>query len=76
MSILSHIRLKEARKFNNIEKPIEEVCILDDYPRFLDKVIKNYLATNRSHREQVESYCEDDCSDNKPIEEVIHVHEA
>jgi len=76
MSILDHNCLDESKKFNNIEKPIEEMCILDDYPKFLDKVIKNYLATHRSHREQVESYCEDDCSDNKSIEEVIHVYEA
>ena len=51
MSILNHIRLKEARKFNNIEKLIEEVCILDDYPRFLDKVIRDYLATYISRKE-------------------------
>ena len=76
MSILNHIRLDEAKKFNNIEKSIEEVYILDDYARFLDKVIKGYLATHRSRREQVESYCEDDCNDDKPIKEVIHVHEV
>ena len=76
MSILDHICLDEAKKFNNVEKPIEEVCTLDNYPRFLDKVIKDYLATHRSIREQVESYCEDDCNDDKSIEEVIHVHEV
>jgi len=30
MSILDHIRLDEAKKFNNVEKPIEKVCIFDD----------------------------------------------
>jgi len=76
MSILIHIRLDEVRKFNNIEKPIEEVCILDDYCRFLDKVIRDHLTIHRSRREQVESYCENDCNDNEPIQEVIHVHES
>ena len=76
ISILNHIRLEEAKKFNKVEKPIEKVCILDNYSRFLDKVLRNHLATHRSHREQVESYCEDDCNDEKPIEEVIHVHEV
>ena len=70
MSILNHIRLNEAKKFNNVEKPIEKVCILDDYPRFLNKVIRDHLAIHRSRREQVESYCEDNCNDDKPIEEV------
>ena len=50
------------------------MCILDDYPRFLDKVIKDYLVAHRSRREQVESYCENDCNDDKPIEDVLHVH--
>ena len=76
MSIVDHIRLDETKKFNNVEEPIEKVCIFDDYPRFLDKVIKDYLVTRRSHRDQVESYCEDDCNDDKIIEEVIHVHEV
>ena len=77
MSILDHIHLDEAKeKFNNIETPIEEVCIIDDYPRLLDKVIRDHLATHRSRREQVESYCEDDGNNDKPIEEVIHVHEV
>jgi len=76
MSILDHIRLDEVKKFNNVKKPIEKVCILNYYPRFLNKVIKDYLATHRSHREQVESYCEDNCNNDKPIEEVIHVHEV
>jgi len=52
------------------------VCIFDDYPRFLDKVIRDHLTTYRSRREQVESYCEDDCNDDEPIEEVIHMHEV
>jgi len=74
--ILEHIRFDEAKKFNNVEKPIEEVCIFDDYPRFLGKVIRYHLATHRSHRKQVESHCEDNCNDDEPIEEVIHVHEV
>jgi len=76
MSIVNHIRLDKAKKFNNIEKPIEEVCIFNDYPRFLDKVIRDHLATYTSHREQVELYCEDDCNGDEPIEKVIHVHEV
>ena len=51
------------------------MCIFDDYPRFLGKVIRYHLATHRSHRKQVESHCEDNCNDDEPIEEVIHVHE-
>jgi len=51
MLILNHICLDEAKKFNNVEKPIKEVCIFNDYPRFLDKVIRNHLAAYRSHRE-------------------------
>ena len=34
MSILDHIRLYEANKFNNFDKSDEEVCILEDYRRF------------------------------------------
>jgi len=34
------------------------------------------LVTHRSRREQVESYCEDNCNNDKPIEKVIHVHEV
>jgi len=52
------------------------VNIFDDYPRFLEKVIRDHLATYRSHREQVKSYCEDDCNDDEPIGEVIHVHKV
>jgi len=52
------------------------MCIFEDYPRFLDKVIRDHLATHKSRGEQIESYCEDDCNDDKPIEEVIHVHEV
>jgi len=73
ISILDNICLDKARKFNNVEKSIDEVCILDDYSRFLYNVIKDHLATHRSHRDQVKSYCEDDYNDDKPIEEVIHV---
>ena len=76
MSILDHICLDEVKKFNNVEKPIEKVCIFDDYPRFLDKMTRDHLATHRSRREQDESYCEDDCNDDEPIEEVKHVHEV
>ena len=52
------------------------MCIFNDYPRFLDKVIRDHLATYRSCREQVESCCEDDCNDGEPIEKVIYVHEV
>ena len=52
------------------------MCILDDYPRFLYKVIRDHLTTHRSRRKLVESYCEDDCNDDRPIEEVICVHEV
>ena len=45
ISILNHICLDEEKKFNNIEKLTEKVCILDDYPKFLDKVIRDYFAT-------------------------------
>jgi len=50
----------KQKKFNNVEKPIEEVCILDDYPRFLDKVIKDYLAKHRFRRGQVHEVCKFD----------------
>jgi len=39
-------------------------------------VIRNYLATHRSRREQVESYCEDDCNGDERIEKVIRVYEV
>ena len=39
-------------------------------------MIRDHLSTHKSRREQVESYCEDDCNDDKPIKEVIHVHEV
>jgi len=74
--ILNHIRLDEAKKINNVEKPIEKVCIFDDYPRLLDKVIRDHLATYKSCRAQIESYCEDACNDNEPIDEVIYAHEV
>jgi len=51
------------------------VCIFNDYPRFLDKVIRDHLTTHNSRREQVKSYCEDDCND-EPIKKVIHMHEV
>jgi len=76
MSILYHIRLNEAKKFNNVEKSIEKVFIFYDYPMFLDKVIRDHLVTHRYRREHIESYCEDDCNDDEPIEKVIHVHEV
>ena len=76
MSILDHIRLDEAKKFNNVEKPTEKMCIFDEYPRFLDKVIRDHFVIYRSRRKQVESYYEDDYNDDEPIEEVIHAHEV
>jgi len=30
MSILNHIRLHEENKFNNVDKPDEKVCELND----------------------------------------------
>jgi len=44
MSILHHICLHEENEFNNIDKPKEEVCILNDYYRFRDKLIRDHLA--------------------------------
>jgi len=44
MSILDHIRIHEENEFNNIDKPKEEVCILYDYYRFWDKLIRDHLA--------------------------------
>ena len=58
-SILDYIYFHEENKFNTCEKPIDEVCIFDDFPRFWDKVIKYHLAKIIPCREQVESYCED-----------------
>ena len=52
------------------------MCIFDDYPRFLDSVIRDHLTTHRSHGEQIESYFKDDCNDDEPTEEVIHVHKV
>ena len=60
ISILNHFRLDVAKKINNVKQPIAEVCIFDDYPRFLDKVIIEHLVIHISHREQIELYCEDD----------------
>ena len=61
MSIIDHIRLHEANKFNKVDKPNEEVCILDDYRQYQDKLIREQLAEYSPHREQVESYSEDKC---------------
>jgi len=44
MSILDHIRLHEANEFKNVDKPDDEVCILDDYHRFRDKLVRDHLA--------------------------------
>jgi len=63
ISILNHIRLHEANEFNNVDKPDEKVCILDDYRRFRDKLIRDHLAEYSPRREQVESYSEDKCDD-------------
>ena len=43
---------------------------------FLVKVIRDHLATHKSRREPVESYCEDSYNDEEPIEKVIYVHEV
>ena len=64
-SILEHIHFHEAKKFNTFEKPVEEVCILDDYPRYLDKVIRDHLAIHTPSVEQVESYCENEYDDDE-----------
>jgi len=34
------------------------------------------LDTHTPPKEQVESYCKDECNDEEPIEEVIHVYEV
>jgi len=62
MSILDHI-LHEANEFNNVDKLDEEVCKLDDYCRFRDKLIRDYLAECTPRKEQVESYSEDKYDD-------------
>jgi len=54
-SILDHIRFHEANKFNTCEKPVDEVCIFDDFSRFRDKVIRDHLVKITPRREQVES---------------------
>ena len=36
------------------------MCILDNYPQFFEKVIRDCLATQTHYVEQVESYCEDE----------------
>ena len=46
---------------------MHEVCKLDNDPRCLDKVIRDYLATHTPHVEQVELYCEDYCDDNESL---------
>ena len=63
MSILNQIHFHEANKFNNVDMPDAEVCILDDYRRFQDKLIRDHLAEYSPRREQVESYSEDKCDD-------------
>ena len=47
------------------EKTIEKMYIFDDYPRYLDKVIRDYLATLTPRIVQIESYCEGDCADDE-----------
>jgi len=37
--------------------------MFDDYPRYLDKVIRDHLATFTPRVEQVESYCKGDYDD-------------
>jgi len=63
MSILDHISLHVVNLFNNVDKPNEEVGILDDYHRFRDKLIRDHLAEYTHRREQVETYSEDKCDD-------------
>jgi len=47
------------------KKPVEEVIhvhevwILDDYPQFSKKVIRDCLASRAHYAEQIESYCVD-----------------
>ena len=81
MSILDHINMSihsiemsfestPSSYFNRIEeleyeKVVEEVCIFDDYPRFLDKVIRDHLVILTPHVEQVESYCKGDSDDDE-----------
>ena len=81
MSILDHINMSihsiempfkstPSFHFNRIEelkyeKPVEEVCMFDDYPCYLDKVIRDYLATLTPRIVQIESYCEGDCDDDE-----------
>jgi len=54
-SILEHIHFHKAKKVNTFEKLVEKVFILDDYHRYLDKVIRDHLATRTPREEQVES---------------------
>ena len=54
MLILNHIRLYEENEFNNVDKPDEKVCILNDYRRFRDKLIRDHLAEYTPRMEQVE----------------------
>ena len=61
MSILDHIRLHEENEFNN--EPDQEVCELNDYRWFWDKLIGDHLIKYTPRREQVESYSEDKCDD-------------
>ena len=96
MSILDHINMSihsiempfestPSFHFNRIEKleyekPVEEVCMFDDYPRYLYKVIRDHLATLTPRVEQVELYCEGDCDDElllqaKCEDEITKVYE-
>ena len=66
MSILDHIRFHEENEFNNVDKPDEEVCILNDYHQFRDKLVRDHLAEYTPRKEKVESYSEDKC-DNESL---------
>ena len=53
------------------KKPVKEsiyvhkVCILDNYPQFLERVIRDCLATCAHYVVQVKSYCEDKGDDDE-----------
>jgi len=44
---------------------VHEMCILNNYPQFLKKVIRDCLATCARYVEQVKSYCEDKSDDDE-----------
>ena len=46
---------------------VHEVCILNNYPQFLKKVIRDCLATRAHYVEQVESYFEVKEDDNDEL---------